>query len=616
MLTSKSFPKSFAVAALFALTPMVATAGNHSMQSAIKSAKRAHQRCLKQAKTRAERQTCDRNYRRTLKRIDRQFRKRTVSEESKPAAQKAPRTKRSRRIKAKKLDLGRGDLFDSSKTWGKASKSATRGTTRTSKKMPARRRPPIYKPNVVDIPQDRSGPAQNNTKAVKTNALIETSKQHTSTFAADVDTGSYTFSRRKLISGLMPSKSVVRVEEFLNYFTYDYATPAKGPFAIHMEAAPSPFVAQKNRYVMRVGIQAKKLTAKTRKPVHLTFLVDVSGSMNRHDKLGLAKDALKILTNNLRKGDTVAIATYASGSKILLQPTSIDKKATILEGIKALRAGGSTNMSDGLTNAYKLALTNFKRNHVNRIVVLSDGDANVGGSSQQEIYKTIKKYIAEGVTLSTIGFGMGDYRDNLMEHLANKGNGNYYYIDTIAEAKKVFESQLDGTLQVIAKDVKLQLEFNPKVVKAFRLIGYENRHIANKDFRNDQVDAGEVGAGHQVTALYEVITHGAPKGLLATMRVRHKKPDGYKAEEVSTQMMSTAIVKSLNKASKDFQFATGVAAFAEILRGSPYAKKLNYDLVAEVAKVGVGLNQPQRAEFLKLVKNAKKIQSSQALYNR
>ena len=447
-----------------------------------------------------------------------------------------------------------------------------------------------------------------------TQAMVDTAKERFSTFAADVDTGSYTIMRGQVRAGVLPPAASVRVEEFVNFFRYSYPAPAQGAFSVALEAAPSPFVAQADRYVMRVGVQGKVLSAQERKPVHLVFLVDVSGSMNRHDKLGLAKEALKVLTNNLRPEDTVAIATYASGSRVVLEPTGIKEKAKILAALDDLRAGGSTAMNDGLGLAYKLALTHYKRDHIHRVIVMSDGDANVGPSGHQAILKEIKKYVDEGVTLSTIGLGMGSYRDQLMEQLANQGNGNYYYIDSMQEANRIFSEQIDGTLQVIAKDVKLQVEFNPEAVAQHRLIGYENRVMTKEEFRDDQKDAGEIGAGHTVTALYEVVLKPASpqQPLLATVRVRHKTPQGHEASEASFELRRAELRSKLSQASADLQFATAVAAYAELLRGSPYAKGLSYDLVYEVAQASATSAQADRQEFLGLVKQAKTIAQSQA----
>lgn len=437
------------------------------------------------------------------------------------------------------------------------------------------------------------------------NPMTETIKDRFSTFSIDVDTGSYTIARRKLNSGSIPPAASVRVEEFVNYFGYDYPNPDRGAFGVHMEAARSPFTGDKDTYMLRVGVQGKRIARAERKPVHLTFLVDVSGSMSAPDKLGLAQKSLRILTNNLSEGDTVALATYAGRVAEILPPTGMHERGKILEAIENLHSGGGTGMNSGMELAYKLALSNHKRGHVNRVIVLSDGDANIGPSSHEDILKSIRTYVEEGVTLSTIGFGMGNYKDTMMEQLANNGNGNYYYVDSEKEARKVFGEQMDGTLQVIAKDVKIQVEFDPEKVKSYRLIGYENRDIADKDFRNDKVDAGEIGAGHTVTALYEVKLHKL-EGKMGTVRIRAKKPDGFKAEESEFQLRDGDFRTKLADASKDFQFAAAVAGFAEILRNSPHAKNLSYDLILEVAQSAT-TKEADRREFIQLVKQAKKL---------
>jgi Ca-activated chloride channel homolog len=460
----------------------------------------------------------------------------------------------------------------------------------------------------VNFPRDSTNPVERagseGYEHHGTNPFVDPNVDHLSTFAVDVDTGSFTVARRKLNEGQIPPAASVRVEEFINYFGYDYTQPKRGPFAVDIEAAPSPFSTDQDTLLMRVGVQGKSVSGKERKPVHLTFLIDVSGSMERPDKLGLAKRSLQLLTNQLGPQDTVAIATYAGRVAEILEPTGADERGKILAALEELQAGGSTAMNDGLTLAYRLALRNFHRNHVNRVIVVSDGDANVGPSSHEEILTQIRSYVDEGVTLSTIGFGTGNYQDSLMEQLANKGNGNYYYIDSIEEARKIFGDQIDGTLQVIAKDVKIQVEFNPDAVQRYRLIGYENRAIADRDFRNDRVDAGEIGAGHTVTALYEVqLKQEFPRDI-ATVRIRHKEPTGYRAEESAYPLTSKDIVPKLMKASADFRFAASVASFAEILRGSPYAEKLNHDIVLEIAN-GALQNRKDRKEFVALVERAK-----------
>ncbi len=458
-------------------------------------------------------------------------------------------------------------------------------------------------------PKDR-GPTAGNTEDYKNygvNPMVDTTKDKLSTFAIDVDTASYAIARRKILSGQIPAAAAVRVEEFVNYFRYDYAGPTdKTPFAVHMDAAPSPFT--KGRHILRVGVQAKKLSLRERKNANLVFLVDVSGSMHSPDKLDLAKRALRIMVNNLKDGDTVSLVTYAGNTRVVLAPTGLDQKSKIFGAIEDLSAGGSTAMSSGLKLAYEQAAKGLKPNTISRVMVLSDGDANVGRTNHQAILKTIRGHVKEGVTLSTVGFGMGNYKDTLMEQLANKGNGNYYYIDSFNQAKRVFQEQLGGTLEVVAKDVKIQVEFDPKVVKSYRLVGYENRDIADKDFRNDKVDAGEIGAGHTVTAVYELELAKKQGALskqqltkLATVRVRAKKPRGSKATEHTYQFDGSKLAASFSEASADFRFATAVAATAEILRRSPHARTWKLATIERIAKGASKADSAERQEFIKLL---------------
>lgn len=457
-----------------------------------------------------------------------------------------------------------------------------------------------------ELAQPPAGPTTTGFTDYGVNPNTKTAEDRFSTFAIDVDTASYTLARRSINDGYKPTPSGVRVEEFVNFFKYDYPSPDNGAFGVHMEGAPSPFSTEKDTYVVRVGVQGKHVTLDERKPVHLVFLVDVSGSMNRPDKLGLAKESLALLTNNLRSEDTVAIATYASGVKKVLPPTSVSQRSKILASLDSLQAGGGTGMSNGMELAYEMAMQTHKSGHVSRVIVVSDGDANIGPMSHEEILSRIQHYVDEGITLSTIGFGMGNYKDTMMEQLANKGNGNNYYIDGMKEAKRIFQEQLEGTLQVIAKDVKIQVEFEPETVPEFRLIGYENRKLAHEDFRRDEVDAGEIGAGHTVTALYEIKLNRKAAGKLATVRVRHKQPEGYKAEEQAFELYSRDLRTRVGDASRDFQFAVAVAGFAEILRESPYAKNLSLALVEEIASPNVG-NREDRKEFMALLKKTKRL---------
>jgi Ca-activated chloride channel homolog len=433
------------------------------------------------------------------------------------------------------------------------------------------------------------------------NKMIAVSEDPLSTFAADVDTASYSIVRKKILAGENIPADAVRVEEFLNYFRYEYAPPAASddrPFAVHVEAAPSPF--SKGRHILRVGVKGKEVGKSARKKAHLTFLVDVSGSMQAADKLPLAKQALRILVNNLNDGDTVALVTYAGSTRVVLTPTGLDKKEEIFQAIEDLTAGGSTGMASGMELAYREAGRNMSSESESRVIVMTDGDTNVGTTSWEDILKSVEGYRKEGITLSTIGFGMGNYKDTLMEQLADKGNGNYYYIDGLSEAKKVFQEQLGGTLEVIAQDVKLQVEFNPAAVSQYRLIGYENRDVADVDFRNDKVDAGEIGAGHTVTAMYEVVLAKDGATDLATVRIRAKRPRGKEAAEWAYPMTASDMAKSFEGASADFRFATAVMGAAEIMRKSPYASDWSMSKAAEIAR-GSQVGSEERAEFLSLL---------------
>ncbi len=448
------------------------------------------------------------------------------------------------------------------------------------------------------------------------NGMTDAAVDHLSTFAIDVDTASYAIARRKIIEGALPPAAAVRVEEFVNYFKYDYAGPTGDlPFAVHMDAAPSPFAApsDRGRHLLRIGVQAKQLANSERKPAHLVFLVDVSGSMSSPDKLGLAKRALRILVDNLRDGDTVALVTYAGNTRVVLEPTGLGDKARIVGAIEDLTSGGSTAMESGLQLAYGLAAKKLSKDSVSRVIVLSDGDANVGNSSHEQILETIGGFVKEGVTLSTVGVGMGNYKDTMMEQLANKGNGNYFYIDGLSQAKRVFQEQLGGTLEVVAKDVKVQVDFDPKVVKKYRLVGYENRDIADADFRNDRVDAGEIGAGHTVTAIYEVeLADAKPAAPLAIVRLRHKAPAGTKATENAFVFDAAHLHGSFEAAPADFRFATAVASGAELLRGSEYASRYTMDDVIRIARAANPGDTPERNEFIELMSSARPLTIARA----
>jgi len=444
------------------------------------------------------------------------------------------------------------------------------------------------------------------------NPWVDASKDRLSTFAADVDTASYTIARRKLTEGTLPPTASVRVEEFVNYFRYRFAPPAAGsPFSVVMDAAPSPL--SPDTHILRVGVATKEKLASERKPANLVFLVDVSGSMASPDKLGLAQYALRVLTENLGPRDSVSLVTYAGGTRVVLPPTGMEHRDKILAAIDDLSAGGSTAMGAGLDLAYEQAMKGLLPGAISRVIVLSDGDANVGAVGHDQLLRIIADRAKAGVTLSTIGFGMGNYKDHAMEQLANKGNGNNYYIDSPAAAKKVFAEQLGSTLEVVAKDAKLQVEFDPEVVAAYRLVGYENRDIADHQFRDDSVDAGEIGAGHQVTAMYEVRLQPAAQQApapLGIVRIRHKAPDGDRAVE-STFPMTSPPAPSFEAASPDLRFAFAVAAFADVLRGADEAKGWSLAQIAEVAR-GAAEDLPDRAELVSLIERARALRGPTA----
>ncbi|MFZ9024280.1 MAG: YfbK domain-containing protein, partial [Anaerohalosphaeraceae bacterium] len=365
------------------------------------------------------------------------------------------------------------------------------------------------------------------------NPFIDTEDDHLSTFAIDVDTGSYTVCRRYLQQGNLPPKEAVRVEEFVNYFKYDYDPPQEETFAVYTEAMPWSFGAErKNTHLMRIGLKAMEVADESRNPAVLTFVIDVSGSMNRENRLGLVKRSLEMLIDKLRPQDKIGIAVYGSRGMKVLDHTGLEDKAAILAAIRSLHSTGSTYAEDGIRIGYEMAEEAYIPGFINRVILCSDGVANVGNTGADKILEIIKDKADKGITLSSLGFGMGNYNDVLLERLGDKGNGYYAYIDTIDQARRLF-SNLTGALQVVARDVKIQVDFNPDVVRSYRLIGYENRDVADKDFRNDTVDGGEIGAGHSTTALYELKLWPEKVGKVATTQIRYKNPDTYEVTEIA-----------------------------------------------------------------------------------
>ena len=406
------------------------------------------------------------------------------------------------------------------------------------------------------------------------NPFIDTEDDRYSTFAMDVDTASYVVTRTFLTDGYMPDRDSVRVEEFVNYFEQVYEEPDEGAFSITIDGSPSQFGLD-THHMIRVGLQGKTIANEDRKDATLIFTIDVSGSMDRQDRLGLVKRSLNLLVDELRDADKVGIVIYGSTGRIHLEPTSGENKQSIKSAIDRLQSGGSTYVQQGLELAYRMAADEADPERITRVIVLSDGVANVGSTGSESILATIKDYVDEGVTLTTVGFGMGNYNDVLMEQLANDGNGTYHYVDTLAEARRLFVENLTGTLQYIAQDAKIQVEFDAETVRSYRLLGYENRDVADEDFRNDEVDAGEVGAGHTVTALYEIKINDdvTDDDTLATVRVRYEDPDSGEVSEISETVTKGDLSTEFTEASARYQLSAVVAEFAELLRQSYWARE-------------------------------------------
>jgi len=443
-----------------------------------------------------------------------------------------------------------------------------------------------------------------------------------STFSIDVDAASYSNVRRFIHNGQRPPKDAVRIEEMINYFDYEYDQPAgEDPFAIYTEVSNAPW--NSRHQLIHIGLQGKKIPVDHLPPSNLVFLIDVSGSMEAPNKLPLLKASLKMLTEQLRVQDRVAIVVYAGAAGMVLPPTRGDQKKKILEALDNLQAGGSTAGGQGIRLAYQVAKENFLLNGNNRVILATDGDFNVGESSNAAMERLIEEKREDRIFLTVLGFGMGNYKDSKMEVLADKGNGNYAYIDTILEAQKVLVKEFGGTLFTIAKDVKLQVEFNPTKVKAYRLIGYENRLLRDEDFNNDKKDAGDLGSGHTVTALYEVIPVGVESEFFQIDPLKYQTTrvdaDAKKSNEWMTvkfrykkpyERVSKLIVHSLKDEGKpastsdNFRWAAAVAGFGMLLRDSEYAKGFDYDRVLQLAESAKGQDKDgYRAEFLGLVRS-------------
>jgi len=461
--------------------------------------------------------------------------------------------------------------------------------------------------------------------AINENGFKNVSVNPLSTFSVDVDAASYSNVRRYLTQGNKPPIDAVRVEELINYFEYDYPNPTDEiPFSISTEIGDCPWN-NKNKLV-HIGLQAQRIKTKDLPPNNLVFLIDVSGSMNSENRLPLLIKSFKLLVNELRAEDRVAIVVYAGAAGVVLEPTPGSQKDKILASLESLRAGGSTAGGKGIQLAYSVARENFMKDGNNRVIIATDGDFNVGVSSDAEMQRLIEKERESGIFLTCLGYGMGNYKDSKLETLANKGNGNYAYIDNLLEAKKVLVTEMGGTLLTLAKDVKIQVEFNPMVVESYRLIGYENRLLNAEDFNDDKKDAGEIGAGHSVTALYEIILKGdgnAPEvdplryqtnnknesalsNEMLTVKFRYKKPDGDKSMLVERNLANK--ITTWKELSDNFKFSAAVASFGMLLRESEHKGNLTFDDVAKWAKESKGNDKHgYRAEFIRLVELAKSI---------
>ncbi|MCA1613132.1 MAG: VWA domain-containing protein [Acidobacteria bacterium] len=479
-----------------------------------------------------------------------------------------------------------------------------------------------------DAPGERQG---FNTEAygrIDENPFLTVARAPLSTFSIDVDTASYSNTRRFLNSGQLPPPDAVRVEELINYFAYDYPQPAGGePFSVTTEVSACPW--NDAHRLVHVGLQGRRLSREDLPPANLVFLVDVSGSMDGPGRLPLVQSSLRLLAQQLTARDRIALVVYAGSSGLALPSTPGDRRGEITAALDNLRAGGSTNGGAGVQLAYKVARDNFIRGGINRVVLATDGDFNVGTTSEGELVRLIEEQRNSGVFLSVLGYGTGNLKDSTMEKLADRGNGNYAYIDSPAEARKVLGQQIGGTLATIAKDVKIQVEFNPRAAAGYRLVGYENRLLRDEDFNDDTKDAGEIGAGHTVTALYEVVPAGrkvpgggsvdelkyqtpargaggsAPGAELLTIKVRYKAPDAGESKLLNVAV-ADAGRGAWQTASDNFRFAASVAAFGLLLRDSEHKGSANYDGVAALARASSGADlQGHRREFVSLVETAR-----------
>jgi Ca-activated chloride channel family protein len=464
---------------------------------------------------------------------------------------------------------------------------------------------PTAVPESFPPPGIKSTPVDNFFQDYGVNSYTDALEDHLSTFALDVDTASYSVARRYVMDGMLPPADAVRVEEFVNYFDPGYQASPYVAFAVYADGAPSPFHYD-GTYFLRFGVQGYQVQEWQRKPATLTFVIDISGSMQRENRLELVKRSLELLVDRLNNQDTVAIVVYGSYARTVLNPTPGSERQAILNAIYSLYTEGATNAEAGLELGYQLAMQAYRQGSSNRVVLCSDGVANVGATSPDAILAKVRGYVEEGVTLTTVGFGMGNFNDVLMEQLADNGDGHYAYVDDLDEAHKLFVEDLTSTLQVIARDAKVQVDFNPDVVSYYRLVGYENRAVADQDFRNDSIDAGELGAGHSATAIYAVQFRPGAQGRVATVQLRWQDPDSYQVNEINGNLNTWDLSPEFNSASPHYRLAVLAAQYAEVLRGSPWAADIS---IAQIYNLAAPLPQEiswdqEVSEFVHLLSRA------------
>ncbi len=462
----------------------------------------------------------------------------------------------------------------------------------------------IQKKTAIQPPLEETKTKDNIFKDYGSNPFISTSIDKFSTFAIDVDTASYTWMRKAILSNLIPDKSSVRTEEYINYFDYNYPQPdSENKFSISTD-----LVKIKNTNILKVALQGKKIDNTQRKNAHLTLVIDISGSMNQENRLNLVKQSAKILTNSLTDKDYLSIVVYGANARSVIQYSN--NKEKIIESIDSLQTEGSTNTEAGLNLGYKIAKENYKAGYINKVILCSDGFANTGVTSPDGLLSKIRQDAISGISLSTIGFGMGNYNDVLMEQLADKGDGSYSYVDDINEANRIFAQNLTSTLQTIAKDTKVQLSFNPQVVSEYRLIGYENRDISDNDFRNDNVDAGEVGSDQKVTALYEIKLKNETKNTdeICNVFLRYKDIDQNQTVKEINKSVQLSQLKDIEISDISTKTAVATAIYAEILKSGYWSQIFSYDDVLNYSQEAYSINENEKLrEFISLVNKAKSL---------